>query len=78
MIVDGDRESNWLSSPSFSIFPNGFLAFQRIACSSQDVCGVGDSEVGTISILAVGDSSVGTPSFSTNLWYKIGLAIISQ
>ena len=73
MIFDGDRKSNLLSSPSFSIRPDGFLTFLRIDRSSRDVHRVGDSPVGTTFILAVGDPAVGTPSFSTNLWSKIGL-----
>ena len=73
-MVEGDRGLNWLSYPSFAMCPNRFLAFLRISHSSRDVCWVGDSAVGTTSILAVGDSAVGTPSFSANLWSKIGLA----
>ena len=73
-IFDDDRESNWLSSPSFDICTDGFLAFLQIARLSQDVLRVVDSAVRTTSILAVGDSAVGTPSFSANFWSKIGLA----
>ena len=75
MIFDGDKKSNLLSSPSFAMCPDGFLAFLRIARSSQDVRLFGDTAVGKPSIFAAGDSSVGTPSFSANLWSKIGLAI---
>ena len=42
-------------------------------CSSQYCRRVGDSAVGTTSILAVGDLAVGTPSFSANIWYKVDL-----
>ena len=75
LMFEGDIKLTWLSSPSFAICPNRFLVFLRIDRSSRDVCGVGDSAVGTTSILAVGDSSVGTTSFSTNLWSKIGLVV---
>ena len=72
-MVQGDRELNWLSSPSFAMCPDRFLAFLNIAGSSQDVCWVGNSAVSTTSILAVVDSAVGTPSFSANLWSKVDL-----
>ena len=75
MIFDDDRESNLLSPPSFSMCPDGLLAFLRIAHYSRDVRLFGDSSDSTTSILAAGDSSVGTPSFSSNLCSKIGLAI---
>ena len=55
--------------------PDGFLAFLRIYCYSRDVRWVGDLAVGTTSILAACDSSVGTPSFSANIWSKMGLAM---
>ena len=58
-----------------SIFPDGFLAFLRISCSSRDIRGVGDSAVGTTSVFVLGDSEVSTPSISTNLWFKIGLVV---
>ena len=64
-----------LSYPSFAMFPDGFLAFLQISSSSRDVRLFGDSAVGTTYILSTGDSSVGTPSFSANVWSKIGLAI---
>ena len=63
-----------LSSPSFAMCLDRFLAFLQIACSSQDVLWVDDSAVCTTSVLAVGDSGVGTPSISTKFWSKIGLA----
>ena len=75
MDFDGDSESNFLSYPSFSMCPNGFLAFLHISRSSQDVRLFVNSAVGTPSIFAAGDSLVGTPSLSENLWSKIGLAI---
>ena len=62
-----------LSSPLFAMCPDRFLEFLPIARSSRDVLWVGDSAVDTTFILAVGDSLVGNPSFSANLWPKIGL-----
>ena len=75
-MFEGDRESTWLSSPSFSILPDStsrFLAFLWIAHSSRDFCGVGDSAVGSpttsvvdssvgTSLFVIGDSAVGTTS----------------
>ena len=55
--------------------PDGFLVFLWIARYLRDVRLFGDSAVGTTSVLEAGDSSVGTPSFSENIWSKIGLAI---
>ena len=69
-MVEGDRELNWLSYPSFSMCPDGFLAFLLIARLSRDVLWVGDSAVGTTSILEVGNSEIGSPSFSANLGPK--------
>ena len=60
-----DRELTWISSPSFSIFPDvtsRFLEFLRIARSSRDFRGVVDSAVGSPTT-SVGGSSVGTSSF---------------
>ena len=74
LIVEGATELTWLSSHSFAICPDGFLAFLRISRFSRDVRGMGDSEFGKTSILALGDSAAGTPSFSANIWSKIGLA----
>ena len=62
LMFEGVRELTWLSSPSFSICPDGFLAFMRIDPSLRDFRGVGDPAVGTTSN-AVGDSAVGTPLF---------------
>ena len=72
---DGDRESNLLSSPSFAMCPDGFLAFLWISRYSRGVRLFVNSAVGTPSIFAAGDSLVGTLSLSENLWSKIGLAI---
>ena len=72
-MVEGDREVNWLSSPSFFMCTDDFPAFLWIYRLSRDVRWVGDSAVGTTSILSVGDSAVGTTSFSANLWSKVGL-----
>ena len=66
-MFEGDRELTWLSYNSFSVSPNAtsrFLEFLRIARSSQDFRGVGDSAVGTPTT-SVRDSSVGTSLFVT-------------
>ena len=66
-MFEGDRELTWLSSPSFAVcpdVPSRFLALLRIARSSWDFRGVGDSAVGSTTT-SVGDSSVGTSLFLT-------------
>ena len=74
-MVECDKDLNLLSSPSFAMCLDRFLAFLHISCSSQDVLWVDDSAVCTTSVVAVGDSAVGTPSFYTNIWSKVDLVV---
>ena len=78
-MFEGDRELTWLSYHSFAKYPDvtsRFLAFLRIARSSRDFRGLGDSEVG-YPTTPVGDSSVGTSSFVTGD-SKVGTTSIAE